>query len=144
MPSTSAWLRASQQRRQRRQDSTVSIASTDSGSERPAAVASTSTSRPGFRIDLGDFFTSQAFKDGPDGVTQEELEGLVRGAVSRYEMHGEGNLHLLKHEGKKNDKIWSLDITGVPSERGRGKWRLWLKEINGVLHAYKFSNHKSR
>jgi len=146
VPSTSigAWVKASQQPRQRRQNSTVSIASTDSGNQRPAAVASTSTSRSGFQIVLGDFFTSPAFRDGPGGVTPEALEELVRRAVSRYETYGEGNLHRLRHEGKKNEKIWSLDITGVASERGRGKWRLWLNETNGVLHAHKFSNHKSK
>ncbi|MFJ5298251.1 RHS repeat domain-containing protein [Pseudomonas sp. NPDC088368] len=116
--------------------STASNASAGLENESVTPAKSSGSSRQTFPIELGSFFSSRAFKDGPKNLTSNALRAIVTSAISRYEQSGEGNLHLSRQG------LWSLDLPGIGGSTGRGAWRLMFKKPDGVLRAHSFWNHK--
>jgi hypothetical protein len=84
------------------------------------AKATTVSSRPGYTIDLEDFFDSPKFAKIQHKVGDHGLRAAVKKAVEKFHLDRAGNLHR-SHAGRL-----SLDLPGVGGSTGRGAYRLLM------------------
>lgn len=80
----------------------------------------TSSSRPGYTVNLEGFFDSPKFAKIQDKVPDNNLRAAVEKAVEKFHLDRAGHLHR-SHAGRL-----SLDLPGVGGSTGRGAYRLLM------------------
>ncbi|WP_122664160.1 dermonecrotic toxin domain-containing protein [Pseudomonas viridiflava] len=85
-----------------------------------------------YTLDLTGFEGAKVFRKADEHI-QKKLRESIRKVTEKYAERGGGKFHGYKDPVTK-EKIFTLDLTGMPSSKGRGPWRLQLKEREkGVL-----------
>lgn len=85
-----------------------------------------------FTLDLTGIEHAKVFKKA-DSHIQDRLRKSIEKVTEEYAERGGGKFHGYK-DPATGKKIFTLDLTGMPNSKGRGAWRLQLKEGDkGVL-----------
>lgn len=89
------------------------------------SVGTTSGGRKRYKVDMTGFeMDSEYLKADPH--IQIHLKATAERVVLDYQQRGRGNFHGLK--GKNNKGTFTLDLDGIPGSRGRGAWRMKLRQ----------------
>jgi hypothetical protein len=91
-----------------------------------AAAGSVDKGPTRYTLEMNGLEQDKIFKK-VDGYIQDKLKKSIAEVVEDYERRGGGKFHGYTPKGA-SEKIYTLDLTGMPNSTGRGAWRLQLKE----------------
>jgi len=89
------------------------------------AAQTTTDGAQRYTLDLTGLEQSKAFKKADQHI-QDRVQKSVKKVTEHYADIGGGRFHGYTPKGEK-EKIFTLDLTGIPGGTGRGPWRLQLK-----------------
>lgn len=79
-----------------------------------------------YTLDTSKLEQDKVFKKA-DGHIQDKLLKSVQNVKDEFERRGGGKFHGYTPKGE-TEKVFTLDLTGMPNSTGRGAWRMYLKE----------------